>query len=101
MPPEVSTPHSASTAPVYGCQLGTECPILHAKQDQLHPVAVGAPKNTGEDTKRQSKTMAVGTSECLAVLPLVLLHLVFLLLRTRLDVCVVVACKAAKKNPTR
>jgi S25 ribosomal protein len=34
--------HYQNNDPVCGCQIGTKCPVLHAKQDQLHPISPAA-----------------------------------------------------------
>jgi hypothetical protein len=43
---------------MHGCQIGTQCPILHASQDQLHPIGfsddtVLAPAQFEECLKRE------------------------------------------------
>jgi hypothetical protein len=44
--------------PVCGCQIGTRCPILHAKQDQVHPIGCLPDKNPQIMTEMRTLKMA-------------------------------------------
>jgi hypothetical protein len=39
--PPVRGPLHMNKVPMYGCQIKTEFPILHVKQDKLHPIGFG------------------------------------------------------------
>jgi hypothetical protein len=32
--------HYWNEEPMFGCQIGTKCPILHAKQDPVYPISL-------------------------------------------------------------
>jgi hypothetical protein len=53
---------------INGCQIGTQCPILHAKQDQVYPIAFSDDAPDGQGVSGTVEGQAVHQRKKMALL---------------------------------